>query len=108
MAVRTSRVLLDADQVARTLRRIAHEIVEREGELLADAALVGIYTRGVVLAQRLRRLIAEISGVELPVGALDITFYRDDVGLRGGETPGAQPADRQGLAPRLPARRREA
>jgi pyrimidine operon attenuation protein/uracil phosphoribosyltransferase len=87
MAVRTSRVLMDSDQVARTLRRIAHEIVEREGELLADAALVGIYTRGVVLAQRLRRLVAEISGVELPVGALDITFYRDDVGLRGGETP---------------------
>ncbi len=86
-AVRTTRVLLDADQVSRTLRRIAHEIVEREGEQLADAALVGIYTRGVVLAQRLRRLIAEISGVELPVGALDITFYRDDVGLRGGETP---------------------
>jgi pyrimidine operon attenuation protein/uracil phosphoribosyltransferase len=86
-AVRTTRVLLDADQVSRTLRRMAHEIVEREGEQLADAALVGIYTRGVVLAQRLRRLIAEISGVELPVGALDITFYRDDVGLRGGETP---------------------
>ncbi len=86
-ALRTTRVLLDADQVSRTLRRIAHEIVEREGEQLADAALVGIYTRGVVLAQRLRRLIAEISGVELPVGALDITFYRDDVGLRGGETP---------------------
>jgi pyrimidine operon attenuation protein/uracil phosphoribosyltransferase len=86
-ALRTTRVLLDADQVSRTLRRIAHEIVEREGEQLADAVLVGIYTRGVVLAQRLRRLIAEISGVELPVGALDITFYRDDVGLRGGETP---------------------
>jgi pyrimidine operon attenuation protein / uracil phosphoribosyltransferase len=86
-ALRTTRVLLDADQVSRTLRRIAHEIVEREGEQLADAALVGIYTRGVVLAQRLRRLIAEISGIELPVGALDITFYRDDVGLRGGETP---------------------
>jgi pyrimidine operon attenuation protein/uracil phosphoribosyltransferase len=87
MAVRTSRVLMDADQVARTLRRMAHEIVEREGELLADAALVGIYTRGVVLAQRLRRLVAEISGVELPVGALDITFYRDDVHVRGGEAP---------------------
>jgi pyrimidine operon attenuation protein / uracil phosphoribosyltransferase len=86
-AVRSQRVLLDADQVARTLRRIAHEIVEREGDRLADAALVGIYTRGVVLAQRLRRLIAEIAGVELPVGALDITFYRDDVGIRGGETP---------------------
>jgi pyrimidine operon attenuation protein/uracil phosphoribosyltransferase len=79
VAVRTSRVLLDADQVSRTLRRIAHEIVEREGEMLADAALVGIYTRGVVLAQRLRRLVAEISGVELPVGALDITLYRDDL-----------------------------
>ena len=63
-------VLLDAEQIGRTLRRMAHEIVEREGESIDRLALVGIYTRGV----------------EVPVGALDITFYRDDMGLRGGET----------------------
>jgi pyrimidine operon attenuation protein/uracil phosphoribosyltransferase len=87
MAVTAPRVLLDDDQIARTLRRIAHEIVEREGEHLDQVALVGIYTRGVVIARRLRRLIAEIGGHDPAVGALDITFYRDDVGLRGGETP---------------------
>ena len=48
-------VLLDAEQIGRTLRRIAHEIVEREGESLDRLALVGIYTRGVTLARRLRR-----------------------------------------------------
>lgn len=81
------RVLLDGDQIARTLRRMAHEIVEGAGDALGSVVLVGIYTRGVVIAQRLRREIAEIAGVEPPVGALDISFYRDDVGLRGGETP---------------------
>ena len=79
-------VLLDAEQIGRTLRRMAHEIVEREGESLDRLALVGIYTRGVTLARRLATLLAEIAGVEVPVGALDITFYRDDMGLRGGET----------------------
>ena len=79
-------VLLDAEQIGRTLRRMAHEIVEREGESLDRLALVGIYTRGVTLARRLAALLAEIGGVEVPVGALDITFYRDDMGLRGGET----------------------
>ena len=79
-------VLLDAEQIGRTLRRMAHEIVEREGESLDRLALVGIYTRGVTLARRLATLLAEIGGVEVPVGALDITFYRDDMGLRGGET----------------------
>ena len=84
----TERVLLDDDQILRTLRRVAHEIVEREGDALEELALVGIYTRGVVLARRLQRLIDEIAGVRPPVGALDITFYRDDVALRGaGETP---------------------
>ena len=79
-------VLLDAEQIGRTLRRMAHEMVEREGESLDRLALVGIYTRGVTLARRLATLLAEIAGVEVPVGALDITFYRDDMGLRGGET----------------------
>ena len=50
-------------------------------------ALVGIHTRGVSLAHRLRRLIEEFSGVEVALGTVDITFYRDDVQVRGGEAP---------------------
>ncbi|HSL65893.1 MAG TPA: bifunctional pyr operon transcriptional regulator/uracil phosphoribosyltransferase PyrR [Gaiellaceae bacterium] len=79
-------VLLDADAIRRTLSRIAHEVIERNDEL-ADVALVGIHTRGVPLAHRLRRLIEERSGVEVALGAVDITFYRDDVHIRGGEAP---------------------
>jgi pyrimidine operon attenuation protein/uracil phosphoribosyltransferase len=72
------RELLDEAGMHRTLRRIAHEIVEHhpDPELLA---LVGIYTRGVVVAERLRELIGEFADVEVPTGALDISFYRDDV-----------------------------
>jgi pyrimidine operon attenuation protein/uracil phosphoribosyltransferase len=80
------RVLLDADALSRTLSRIAHEIIERNPEL-EDVALVGIQTRGVPLAHRLRRLIEERAGVAVDVGSVDITFYRDDVGIRGGEAP---------------------
>ncbi len=88
------KVLLDADAIGRTLSRIAHEIIERN-EALDDVALVGIHTRGVPLAQRLRRLIAERSDVEVESGAVDITFYRDDVQIRGGEAPlHAQPVVR--------------
>ncbi|HVM16711.1 MAG TPA: bifunctional pyr operon transcriptional regulator/uracil phosphoribosyltransferase PyrR [Gaiellaceae bacterium] len=81
-----AKILLDADAVSRTLSRIAHEIIERNDDLDA-VALVGIHTRGVPLAHRLRRLIAERAGVDVAVGAVDITFYRDDVGIRGGEAP---------------------
>jgi len=80
------RVLLDAEQVARTLSRIAHEIIERNDDLEA-VALVGIHTRGVPLAQRLRRLVEERSSVEPALGQLDITFHRDDVHVRGGAAP---------------------
>jgi pyrimidine operon attenuation protein/uracil phosphoribosyltransferase len=72
--------------VSRTLSRIAHEIIEGNPEL-DRVALVGIQTRGVPLAQRLRRLIAERAGEEVQLGTLDITFYRDDVQVRGGEAP---------------------
>jgi pyrimidine operon attenuation protein/uracil phosphoribosyltransferase len=90
----TGKVLLDADAIRRTLSRIAHEIIE-QNESLDDVALVGIHTRGVPLAQRLRRLIAERSDVEVESGAVDITFYRDDVQIRGGEAPlHAQPVVR--------------
>jgi pyrimidine operon attenuation protein/uracil phosphoribosyltransferase len=80
------RVLLDEEQVRRTLSRIAHEIIERNDDL-ESVALVGIHTRGVPLAQRLRRLVEERSGVELELGQLDITFHRDDVHVRAGQAP---------------------
>ena len=80
------KLLLDADGISRTLSRIAHEIIERNDDL-ERVALVGIHTRGVPIAHRLRRLIEERSGVEVPVGSVDITFYRDDVQIRGGEAP---------------------
>ncbi|HUF01182.1 MAG TPA: bifunctional pyr operon transcriptional regulator/uracil phosphoribosyltransferase PyrR [Gaiellaceae bacterium] len=80
-----AKILLDADAIAKALSRIAHEIVERT-ELQA-VALVGIQTRGVPLAHRLRRLVQERGGFEPPVGALDITFHRDDVHVRDGRRP---------------------
>ena len=80
------RVLMDAEALERTLHRIAHEVIERN-EDLAQVALVGIHTRGVPLAQRLRRLIEQFAGVEVALGTVDITFYRDDVAVRGREAP---------------------
>ena len=81
-----SKVLLDAEAISRTLSRVAHEIIERNDDL-NDVALVGIHTRGVPLAQRIRTLVADRSGVELPLGQLDITFHRDDVHVRDGRSP---------------------
>ena len=66
--------------------RIAHEIVERNGD--QPIALVGIHTRGALIARRLRALIEELLGVPVPLGEIDISFYRDDVGVR---RPAAQP-----------------
>jgi pyrimidine operon attenuation protein/uracil phosphoribosyltransferase len=87
-------VVLDGEGLGRTLSRIAHEIIERNEEL-EEVALVGIHTRGVPLAQRLRRLVEERTGVELELGQLDITFHRDDVHVRGGRSPRrAQPVVR--------------
>ena len=92
--VTAEKVLLDADAITRTLTRIAHEIIEGNPEL-DRVALVGIQTRGVPLAQRLRRLIAERAGEDVELGSLDITFYRDDVHVRAGEAPRhAQPVVR--------------
>src|SRR6266542_2048762 len=93
-AALTGKVVLDAEAIGRTLSRIAHEIIERNDDL-AEVALVGIHRRGVPLAPRLRRLVAERTGHELALGQLDITFYRDDVFARGGEAPlHAQPVVR--------------
>jgi pyrimidine operon attenuation protein/uracil phosphoribosyltransferase len=81
-----AKVLLDAAALERTLSRIAHELIERNTDLRA-LALVGIHTRGVPLAERLRELVARQSGVEVDLGAVDITFHRDDVLVRGGGAP---------------------
>ncbi|MCY4659405.1 MAG: bifunctional pyr operon transcriptional regulator/uracil phosphoribosyltransferase PyrR [Acidobacteria bacterium] len=71
-------VVMEADRIARTLVRIAHEVVERNRGA-ADIALIGIRTRGVPLAQRIARHLAEIDGRDVPTGSLDITLYRDDL-----------------------------
>jgi pyrimidine operon attenuation protein / uracil phosphoribosyltransferase len=83
----TERVVLDRDDLRRTLVRIAHEIVEKnagDGSL----AVVGIHTRGAALGRRLHALVGELTGSEVPFGDLDISFYRDDVDARN---PVAQP-----------------
>src|SRR5436853_6401031 len=74
--------VLDEAALDRALTRIAHEILEKNGGA-SDLAFVGLRTRGVTLAQRLATKIAQIDGATLPVGTLDITLYRDDLGLRG-------------------------
>lgn len=71
-------VVMEADRIARTLVRIAHEVVERNRGA-ADIALVGIRTRGVPIARRIARHLAEIDGRDVPTGNLDITLYRDDL-----------------------------
>jgi pyrimidine operon attenuation protein/uracil phosphoribosyltransferase len=82
----TGKSVLDAEALGRTLSRIAHEIIEGNPSV-EDVALVGIQTRGVPLAQRLARLIEERTGTAPALGAVDITFHRDDVMVRGGEAP---------------------
>jgi pyrimidine operon attenuation protein/uracil phosphoribosyltransferase len=78
---------MDADRIGRSLARIAHEILERN-KGVDDLALIGVRSRGVPLAKRLARQIKEITGDEVPTGALDITLYRDDL-MR--HAVGAQP-----------------
>lgn len=91
METRTEISLLDQRDMQRALTRIAHEIVEGNHGA-QDLALVGIRRRGVPLAQRLGAMIAGFEGVQVPVGEVDITFYRDDLTARSPqpETHGAQ------------------
>ena len=84
---RESRELMSAADVSRTISRIAHQIIEKTalGDPVGSAArvvLLGIPTRGVILADRLAANIAEYSGVEVGHGALDITLYRDDLMIK--------------------------
>jgi len=73
--------VMDADEIRRALTRIAHEIMERN-KGAETLAIVGIRRKGVPLAQRLAKLIGEIEGMRVPVGALDISSYRDDSATR--------------------------
>ena len=83
------RVVLDRDDLRRTLMRIAHEIVEKNPDSGSQRiALVGIHTRGAVLARRLHTHVGELTGSEVPLGDIDISFYRDDL---PGRDPSAQP-----------------
>jgi pyrimidine operon attenuation protein/uracil phosphoribosyltransferase len=75
------RTVLSGDDIARASRRIAHEIVEK-AKGASDLVLLGIPTRGVTLAHRIGAAISEIEGIQVPVGSLDITLYRDDLRLR--------------------------
>jgi len=80
--LREKAQVLDAAALDRALTRITHEILERNGGA-GDLAFVGLRTRGVTLAQRLAQKMKQIDGAALPVGALDITLYRDDLDMRG-------------------------
>ena len=75
------KVVLDEDDMRRTLVRIAHEIVERNDEP-DRLAIVGIHRRGAILARRIHALLIDLLEREVPIGDLDISFYRDDVGRR--------------------------
>ncbi len=78
--------ILSAEEMRRTLNRLASEVVERGGDL-GRLVLLGIHTRGVPLAHLLAQQIQRLEGVELPVGALDITLYRDDLDKISTRTP---------------------
>ena len=88
MNLREKAKVMDRETIRRTLTRMAHEIVERNGGG-ADLCLVGIERRGVSLAHRLASQIAEAEGARIPVGTLDVTGYRDDQVAR--RRPSGQP-----------------
>src|SRR3712207_1264461 len=75
--------LLSAPDVARVVDRMAHQLIEKAGNGLADLVLVGIPTRGAPLARRLAARVEAFSGTAIDVGTVDITLYRDDLRLRG-------------------------
>jgi pyrimidine operon attenuation protein / uracil phosphoribosyltransferase len=78
--------ILSAEEIRRTLTRIASEVIERSPDL-SKIVLLGVYTRGVYLAQLLARQIEILEQVAVPLGAIDITFYRDDLDSIGIRTP---------------------
>jgi pyrimidine operon attenuation protein/uracil phosphoribosyltransferase len=85
MAIKVVEIL-SSDEIRRTLTRLASQVVEKSRDL-SQLTILGIYTKGVFLAQLLARQIEVLEGVSVPVGALDITFYRDDLDQIGVRTP---------------------
>jgi pyrimidine operon attenuation protein/uracil phosphoribosyltransferase len=77
-SAQSRRIVMSSDDVSRALRRVAHEILERN-KGSQDLVVLGIPTRGVALARRLVRVMAEVEGHEVPCGAIDITMHRDDL-----------------------------
>jgi len=89
--LREKAQLMSASEMERTLLRLAHEIVEKN-DGVENVGLIGIRRRGVPLAERLAKLMGRIESLVIPVGALDITFYRDDLSTLGPK-PVVQPTD---------------
>ena len=83
--VPTARTVLDPPDISRALTRIAHEILERNRGA-TDLVLLGIPSRGVPLAQRIATKMASVEGLDVPVGSLDVTMYRDDLRMRPART----------------------
>ena len=84
-------ILLDNDQISKTLTRLSHEIIEKNSNL-DNLALIGIRTRGDVIANRIRSIIKKITGTNLDLGSIDVTFYRDDFETNLG-SPKVGPSD---------------
>lgn len=78
--------ILSSQELRRTVTRLASQVIEKSGDL-SNLVLLGIYTRGVPLAKLLARQIEALEQVQVPVGAIDITFYRDDLDQIGIRTP---------------------
>ncbi|MEN1760704.1 bifunctional pyr operon transcriptional regulator/uracil phosphoribosyltransferase PyrR [Anoxynatronum sibiricum] len=91
MEWQTKSVILDGEKMGRSLTRMAHEIIEKNRGI-EEVVLVGIHTRGVPLARRLQEKISQIESVTVPLGELDITFYRDDLTTRS-DMPVVKPAE---------------
>lgn len=79
-------VILDSNEITKTLRRLAHEVIENYVDL-SDLVIIGIVTRGEHLAKRLQNIISQIEKVEIPTGFLDVTLYRDDLDHRKSLKP---------------------
>lgn len=78
--------ILSSDEIRRTMTRLASQVIERSRDL-SNLVVLGIYTKGVALAENLAKQIEVLEGVTVPVGAIDITFYRDDLDQIGVRTP---------------------
>jgi pyrimidine operon attenuation protein/uracil phosphoribosyltransferase len=84
----TARTVLQPADITRALTRISHEILESApGELPSSLVVLGIPTRGVILGQRIAKLLSEQSGLEVPVGSIDVTMYRDDLSRNPTRAP---------------------